>query len=93
MNKQTIIPQLDSVELKESFINTTSNYNTISLLIDSVSYHTKPKDIKSINSRIIKHPLEVTIQELATEITYPNGKTWIPARFKSKRSNEDWLSQ
>lgn len=95
MNKQKIIPQLDSVELKQSFIKTTSNYNTISLLIDSGSYHTKPKnkDIKSINSRIIKHPLEVTIQELATEITYPNGKTWIPARFKSKRSNEDWLSQ
>ena len=95
MNRQQIIPQLDSVELKECFIKTTSNYNTISLLIDSVSYHTQPKDkdIKSINSRIIKHPVGVTIQELATEITYPNGKTWIPARFKSKRSNEDWLSQ
>ncbi|MDF0556286.1 hypothetical protein [Kamptonema sp. UHCC 0994] len=68
----------------------------INLLLDHVSYQAKPdkEDIKLINSRIVNNPVELTIQELAKEITYPNGKTFIPnVFFKNKRSNEGWKSQ
>ena len=67
----------------------------INLLLDPVSYQAKPnkEDIKLINSRIVNHCVELTIQELAKEITFPNGKTWIPVVLKTKRSNEGWKSQ
>jgi hypothetical protein len=70
------------------------------LMLDPVEYSSKPSkdEVKNeINGRIIRHQVDLTIQQLAKEIV--KGKTFIPAlidkkvKGKVKRSIKSWSSQ
>jgi hypothetical protein len=70
---------------------------TIKVLLDTVKYTSKPeqKEIGLINNRLNKNECltEISIEELAKEVTCPNGKSWCPALFKGNRNNDNWQSQ
>jgi hypothetical protein len=66
------------------------------LLLDKQRWTRKPDrdkgEIGKINNRIIYHPVEISIEELATNVTQPNGKSWttaylIPTPKKDKKGN------
>lgn len=63
------------------------------LLLDTVGYKSKPTDkvIGIINNRIIKRPVEITIEELANAVI--KGQTFIPAYIKDRRSSKNWKNQ
>jgi hypothetical protein len=63
------------------------------LLLDTVCYQSKPtdKEIGIINNRIIKHPVEITIEELANAVI--KGQTFIPAYIKDRRRSDNWKHQ
>lgn len=68
------------------------------LLLDTTKFNKKPKgvEIGLISKRIVKHPVNINVEELAKELG--SGKTFVPAIFKKKggelrRSKENWESQ
>ncbi|MDQ0228599.1 hypothetical protein ACFPRB_18175 [Metabacillus niabensis] len=68
------------------------------LMLDEFQFNQKPQgyEIGLINNRIIKHPVDIDVSQLANEII--NGKTFTPATFKYvagelKRSKANWASQ
>lgn len=68
------------------------------ICLDYVEYKNKPNhyEILKINKRIIKNQINITIEELAKEIS--RGKSFIPASFKKingmiKRDKKHWESQ
>lgn len=68
------------------------------LMLDTIEYQRKPEGNKAggISNRIIKTPVDISIEELANNLV--KGKTFIPAYFKEKegmiRRNKDyWHSQ
>ena len=65
------------------------------ILLDKVKYSNKPdkKEIGGINNRIIKNPVEITLEELSKLVTQPNGQTWMPGYIQGKRSNANWKYQ
>lgn len=72
--------------------------NKVKVYLDTFEYSTKPKgkEIGVISKRIIKHPTEISVENLANEII--KGKTFVPASFKvidgsMKRSKIFWSSQ
>lgn len=69
--------------------------NTIKVLLDIVKYTSKPsgKEIGLISNRLNDQLTEITIEKLAKELTYPNGKSWCPAIFTRSRGNDYWYSQ
>lgn len=68
--------------------------NPIKVLLDTVKYISKPKEeIGLISNRLTDHLTEIAIEELAKQVTSPNGKSWCPATFKGNRNNDSWLSQ
>ncbi|AFY73473.1 hypothetical protein Syn7502_01388 [Synechococcus sp. PCC 7502] len=62
------------------------------LLLDKVEYSSKPKDneIGIITNRIIKCPVEITIQELAKAAA--SGQTWVSSLCKIKRNDASFIS-
>ena len=81
---------------------TTFNNNTIAInamnsrhkvLLDPVQYMGKPSPSEAaiITTRIINHPVEVLVENLAQSIC--TGQTWTPAYFEGNRNNDSWLSQ
>ena len=68
--------------------------NTIKVLLDTVKYTSKPEEnINLISNRLIDNLTEINIEDLAKEVTAPNGKSWCPAIFKGNRKNNNWNSQ
>jgi len=68
------------------------------LMLDTTEYQRKPegKQAGSISNRIIKKPVDISIEELAKNLV--KGKTFIPAYFKEKegvikRNKDYWHSQ
>ncbi|AZV41997.1 hypothetical protein BAOM_1387 [Peribacillus asahii] len=68
------------------------------LMLDTIEYRSKPvgKRAGSISNRIIKNPVDISIEELAKNLV--KGKTFIPAYFREKegiikRNKEYWHSQ
>ncbi|MGJ7912616.1 hypothetical protein [Neobacillus sp. LXY-1] len=68
------------------------------LMLDKLEFTRKPDstEVKGVNTRIIKNPVDIDIKELAKEVI--RGKTFTPAYFKVKngeihRRKEYWYSQ
>ena len=55
------------------------------LMLDTIEYQRKPegKGAGSISNRIIKNPVDISIEELAKSLG--KGKTFIPAYFKRRK--------
>lgn len=69
---------------------------THKLLLDTQKWTHKPNrdkgEIGEISDRIIYHPVDITIKELATKVTQPYGQSWttaylIPTPRKDKKGN------
>lgn len=67
--------------------------STHKVLLDPVQYTSKPSSPEAaiITTRIIKHPVKVSVENLAPSICA--GQTWTPAYFEGNRDNDSWLSQ
>jgi hypothetical protein len=68
------------------------------LMLDPNSYSEKPRgnEIGVISKRIMEHPVDINVEQLAKELE--SGKTIVPATFKSvrgqlRRAKENWESQ
>ncbi|MGE6612527.1 hypothetical protein ACQKFG_18595 [Peribacillus sp. NPDC076916] len=68
------------------------------LMLDTIEYQSKPvgRETGNISNRIINHPVDISIEELAENLG--KGKTFIPAVFKDKegvikRQKDYWYSQ
>lgn len=68
------------------------------LMLDTVEYKSKPNDTGTITNRIVKYPVDITIEQLAQEVI--KGKSFVPAYLNTKdknnkirRSKECWTSQ
>ena len=68
----------------------------IKLSLDTVCWNRKPKDgeIGVISKSVPKHIVEMEIEEFATNVVQPYGKTWCSAIFRDElRSNETFEEQ
>jgi len=69
----------------------------IKLSLDNVCWNRKPKDrneIGVISLSVPKNIVNISIEELANNITQPFGKSWCPAIFRDGiRSNDTFVSQ
>jgi len=68
----------------------------IKLSLDTVCWNRKPKDgeIGVISKSVPKHIVEMEIEEFATNVVQPYGKTWCSAIFRDGlRSNETFEEQ
>lgn len=93
---ESITSTYDESHLQKS--ETRFHIEKVRVYLDTIEYFSKPvgKEIGSISNRIIKYPIEISVENLAKEIV--KGKTFIPASFKKidgivKRSNKFWSFQ
>lgn len=71
----------------------------VKLCLDEERFTNKPKKASSISARIAKSVVQVELEDLATQLVLPNGRSFVPAHFRQdengtyRRTNEAWAGQ